>query len=145
MATQKEAIEKLVNIMKKWQVIEDESVKMTTEIIKKTDNPLVHLVMEIIRQDSVMHRRVQQLLVDHFEKQPITLNPDELLVFWDLVEKHELMEKKTIELANEALGETKSSFAHYLISYLLKDEKKHDDLLEDMSKLKEGMYPYSGM
>jgi hypothetical protein len=145
MATQKESIEKLVDIMKKWQVIEDESIKMTTEIIKKTDNPLVHLVMEVIRQDSVMHRRVQQLIVDHFEKQPLTLNPDELLGFWDMVEKHDVMEKKTIELANQALGETKSAFARYLISYLLTDEKKHDDLLEDMSKLKDGMYPYSGM
>lgn len=145
MGTQKESIEKLVDIMKKWQVIEDESIKMTTEIIKKTDNPLVHLVMEVIRQDSVMHRRVQQLIVDHFEKQPLTLNPDELLGFWDMVEKHDVMEKKTIELANQALGETKSAFARYLISYLLTDEKKHDDLLEDMSKLKDGMYPYSGM
>ena len=123
MPTQKEAIENLIKILKKWQTVEDDSIKNTTEIIKKSDNPLVHLVMEIIRQDSVMHRRVQQLIVDHFEKKPITLNPDELADFWGMVEEHDEIEKKTIKMA----------------------EKKHDKLLEEMEKIKLGMYPYGGM
>ncbi len=145
MATQKESIEKLVKVLKKWQTIEDDSIKSTTEIIKESENPLVHLVMEIIRQDSVMHRRVQQLIIDHFEKQPLTLNPEELAGFWGMIEEHDEMEKKTIALAKEALEETKSPFAHYLLNYLLTDEQKHDDLLENMDKLKGGMYPYGGM
>lgn len=145
MATQKESIEKLVALMKKWQKIEDASIKNTTEIIKKSENPLVHLVMEIIRQDSVMHRRVQQMIVDHFETKPLTLNPDELVGFWDMVEEHDEMEKKTIALAKEALEETQSPFAKYLLGYLLTDEQKHDNLLEEMEKIKKGMYPYGGM
>lgn len=145
MATQKESIENLVKVLKNWQNLEDDSIKNTTQIIKQTENPLVHLVMEIIRQDSVMHRRVQQLLIDHFEKQPLTLNPDELAGFWTMVEEHDELEKQTIKLAEQALAETKSSFAHYLLSYLMKDEKKHDELLDNMSKLKNAMYPYGGM
>ena len=144
MATQKEAIENLLKVLKKWQKIEDASIISTTEIIKKSDNPLIHLVMEIIRQDSAMHRRVQQLIIDHFEKKPITLNPDELVDFWDMVEKHDEIEKQTIALAEEALKETKSGFAKYLLEYLLTDEKKHDKLLEEMEKIKKGMYPYGG-
>jgi len=58
MATQKQAIGNLVKILRDWQKIEDESVRNSTEIIKKTENPLIHLVMEIIRQDSAMHKRV---------------------------------------------------------------------------------------
>ncbi len=145
MAKQKEAIEKLVDTLKRWQKIEDASIKNTTEILKLTENPLVHLVMEIIRRDSVMHRRVQQLIIDHFEKNPITLNPEELASFWTLVEEHDEIEKKTIKLAEEALAETKSPFAQYLVGYLLTDEKKHDALLEEMEKIKKGMYPYGGM
>ena len=145
MATQKESIEKLVDLMKRWQKIEDESIKNTTEIIKKSENKLVHLVMEIIRQDSVMHRKVQQLIIDHFEKQPITLTPDELVDFWDMVEEHDVIEKKTISLAEESLKEQKSPFAAYLLEYLLTDERKHDKLLEEMEKIKKGMYPYGGM
>ncbi len=145
MATQKEAIENLTKVLKQWQNLEDESIKNTTQIIKQTENSLVHLVMEIIRQDSVMHRRVQQLLIDHFEKQPLTLDPDELSSFWTMVEVHDELEKQTIELAKKALADTKSAFAHYLLTYLLTDEKKHDDMLVNMSKLKDAMYPYGGM
>ncbi|MDQ1265736.1 MAG: hypothetical protein QG635_887 [Bacteroidota bacterium] len=145
MATQKEAIEKLIDILKRWQKIEDASVKNTTEIIKKSGNPLIHLIMEIIRQDSAMHRRVQQLIIDHFETKPITLNPDELVDMWDMIEEHDEIEKKTIALAEEALKETTSPFAKYLLGYLLTDEKKHDGLLEEIAKIKQGMYPYGGM
>ncbi len=144
MSTQKENIVKLVELLKRWQKIEDVSIKNTTEIIKKTDNPLVHLVMEIIRQDSVMHRRTQQLIIDHFEKQPITMNPEELAAFWSMVEEHDEIEKKTIALAKEALQDIKSPIAKYLLEYLLYDETKHDNLLEEINKIKSGMYPYGG-
>jgi hypothetical protein len=32
-----------------------------------------------------------------------------------------------------------------LVGYLLTDEKKHDALLEELEKIKKGMYPYGGM
>ncbi len=144
MAKQKELIEKLVSIMKSWQKIEDASVKNTTDIIKMSDNPLIHIIMEIIRQDSVMHKRVQQLVIDHFESKPITMNPDELIKFWDLIEEHDAIEKKTIKLAEEALENTPSPIAAYLLEYLLTDEKKHDKLLEELEKIKKGMAPYGG-
>lgn len=144
MATQKEILEQLIELLKRWQKIEDASIKNTTEIIKKTDNPLVHLIMEIIRQDSVMHRRVQQLIIDHFETKPIEMNLDDLSTFWSLVQEHDEVEKKTISLAKEALKNVKSPIAIYLLQYLLYDETKHDNLLSDMDKIKQGMYPYGG-
>jgi hypothetical protein len=144
MAKQKEVIDNLVKVMKEWQHIEDDSIANTTEIIQKSKNPLVHLVMEIIRQDSAMHRRVQQLIIDHFTKKPITMDHDELAGFWDLVEQHDEVEKKTISLAKQALIENKSPIAHYLLQYLLDDEEKHDKLLEEMNKIKLGMVPYGG-
>jgi hypothetical protein len=145
MATQKEEIAKLVNTLKNWQKIEDDSIRNSTEILKKTDNPLIHLIMEIIRQDSAMHKRTQQLIIDHFEKKPITVTPEELLSFWNMVEEHDEIEKKTIKLAEEAMNETTSNLAKYLLGYLMIDEKKHDMLLEEMEKIKKGMYPYGGM
>ena len=72
MATQKELNEKLVKTLKKWQVVEDQSVKSTSEIMAKTKNPIVKHIMEIIKQDSAMHKRIQQLIIDSFEKQAIS-------------------------------------------------------------------------
>lgn len=143
MAT-KEQQEKLIEILKQWQKLEDASVQSTTDIIKSSDNPLIQIVMEIIRQDSVMHRRVQQLIIDNFEKQAFTLNPDELASFWDKIEEHDEMEKKVIALAKEAKANYSQGIVSYLIDYLLTDEQKHDKLLEEMDKIKNRMYPYGG-
>lgn len=144
MAKQKELIENLISILKSWQKIEDASVQNTSEIIKQTQNPLILLIMEIIKQDSQMHKRVQQLIIDHFESKPIVMDPEELIKFWDLIEEHDAIEKKTIKLAEQALEDTPSPIASYLLSYLLTDEKKHDKLLEELEKIKKGMYPYGG-
>jgi hypothetical protein len=144
MGIQKEKNERLVQIMKQWQEVEDASIRSTTDILKKSSNPIVHIIMEIIRQDSAHHRKVQQMIIDHFEKETLKLTPEELVEFWDLVEEHDEIEKKTITLAKDALRETKAPLVAYLINYLLMDEKKHDDLLEEMSRIKSGMYPYGG-
>ncbi len=64
--------EELTAILKSWQALETATVAHTTEVIAKTKNPLIQLVMEIIRQDSEMHYRVQQVLLDSLENQAFT-------------------------------------------------------------------------
>jgi hypothetical protein len=142
MPTQKDAIRNLIKVLRDWQDIEDESVRNTSKIIKKTDNPLIKIIMEIIRQDSAMHKRVQQMIIDNFEKETISLDLKELNTFWELVEEHDNLERKTIELAEKAITETTSPLAKYLLNYLLVDEQKHNQLLEEIEKVKKGLYPY---
>ena len=58
---------------------------------------------------------------------------------------HIELEKKTVELANEAKAELKGKgmvVQEYLIDYLLTDEEKHNQVLENLSTIKKGMYPY---
>ena len=141
----KELQEAIVNNMKNWQRVEDASVTSTGRAMEKTDNPVIRLVMEIIQRDSLMHYRVQQLVRDSLEKESIVLNPDELAQVWDLIESHIQIEKKTIELAEEAIASLKGKkmvVQEYLLNYLLTDEKKHDALLADLETIKKGMYPY---
>ncbi len=129
--------EKLLKVLKAWQHIEDEAVKSTTEIIRQTTNPLVQIVMEIIRQDSVMHRRVEQLIIDSFDKYDFSMSKEELDEFWDLIEEHDAMERKVIELAKDAKKENKNEYVNYLLEYLLHDEEKHDKLLDNLTALKD--------
>ena len=143
MATQKELNEKLVKTLKKWQVVEDQSVKSTTEIMAKTKNPIIKHIMEIIRQDSAMHKRIQQLIIDSFEKQAISLSPEELADVWEMVEKHIELEKETIRLAEESRKNSKNYVVRYLLSYLMTDERKHNEILEQMEDVKSGIYPYA--
>jgi hypothetical protein len=143
MAKQKELNEKLVDTLKRWQKVEDDSVKSTSEIISKTKNPVVRQIMEIIRQDSAMHKKVQQLIIDSFEKEALYMSPEELGDVWSMVEKHIELEKETIRLAEESRKNSKSFFVRYLLGYLMTDEQKHNDILAQMEDIKSGIYPYA--
>lgn len=141
----KEVQEQIVDNMKRWQAIEDASVSSTGQIIEKTDNPLIRMVMEIIQHDSQMHHRVQEFIVHVLEEKPVAITPEDLAKVWDQVENHIRIEEKTVEMANkalEALKGRKMVVAEYLINYLLRDENKHNALLADFSVIKKGMYPY---
>jgi hypothetical protein len=144
MAKQKELNEKLVATLKKWQKIEDASVKSTSEIIGKTKNPVVKQVMEIIKQDSAMHKKVQQLLIDSFEKEAIQLQPEELSEVWGMIENHIELEKETVRLAEESRKNSNNFVVRYLLGYLMTDEQKHNDVLAQLEDVKRGMYPYAG-
>ena len=142
----KEAQEKIVSNMTKWQKIENASVSSTGRVIEKTENPIVRLVMEIIQRDSQMHYRVQELIADSLTTKAIALTPDEVGDVWGLIEKHIELEKQTVELAKSSLraieGKKGMIVQGYLLEYLLKDEEKHDVILEKLNEVKKGMYPY---
>jgi hypothetical protein len=144
MAKQKELNENLIATMKKWQKIEDASVKSTSDIIGKTKNPIVKQIMEIIKQDSAMHKKVQQLIIDGFEKEAMQLQPEELSEVWGMIENHIELEKETIRLAEESRKNSNSFVVRYLLGYLMTDEQKHNDILAQLEDVKKGMYPYAG-
>jgi hypothetical protein len=141
----KDLQEKVAEIMKRWQKIEDSSVESTGDIIAKTNHPLVKMVMEIIQQDSKMHKRIQEFIVDTLEKKPVTITPDEMGDVWTMIEDHITLEKHTMELAamaQDALKGKKMVVQEYLINYLMVDEDKHNKILDDLNTIKKGMYPY---
>jgi hypothetical protein len=135
--------EQLATLLKNWQDIETATITHTSAVIAKTKNPLIRLVMEIIRQDSEMHYRVQQVLLDSLQQQAITLTPEELGEIWDMVDKHAEMEKQTIELAEAARKNCRLFVQRHLLTYLLEDEKKHDRLLGQLEDFKRNIYPYA--
>lgn len=140
----KELQENLKDKMAKWQQIEDASVASTAQIISKTKNPLIRQIMEIILQDSKQHYRVQRFIRDSLEM-AYSLNPDELGDIWGAIEEHLALEKRMVGFVEEALDSLKGKkmlVVEYLLNYLKADEAKHDKLLEDLSAIKKGMYPY---
>ena len=139
----KEKQEQLVEILKAWQHIENRSVAQTAEIIDKSTNPVIRIAMEIIQRDSAMHHRVQQFIIDSLENEAIKITPDDIAQVWGAIEAHIEAERRTGELvmaAQKALAGTRNVVQQFLLSYLGHDEKKHDQLLEDLSLIKRGMY-----
>ncbi len=143
--TTKEIQESLVETMKQWQKIEDASVNSTGQIIEQTENKLIKMIMEIIQSDSHLHYKVQSLITASLEKETIPLTPDELGAVWTSIQMHIEFERQMVGNVKAALEQIKGRkmlVQEYLLQYLLRDEEKHDALLEALEKVKAGMYPY---
>jgi|APIni6443716594_1056825.scaffolds.fasta_scaffold29152_2 hypothetical protein len=136
-------IDQAVALLQRWQEVENAGVAQTTQIISKTQNPLVKLLMEIIRHDSIMHHRVQQFMIESMTTRTITLTPEELAEVWTLIEEHIRLEKETIGLGDELKKVTKLFVQSELLAYLYADESKHDMLLERLEQFKRKLYPYA--
>lgn len=142
----KELQEKLTANMQTWQKIEDAAIKNTQDVISKTDNAVIKLVMEIIQNDSRNHRKVQEFVESTFTKQAVSLSTDDLATVWDVIQKHNDTEQKMLANVNEALESLKGKkmiVQEYFLNYLKQDEQKHNDLLASLEKLKGGIYPYA--
>jgi len=143
--TTKEVQEQIISNMKNWQKIENASIASTGNIMERTQNPIVRIIMEIIQRDSQMHYRVQELIADSLETKTIALTPEEVSDVWGMIEKHIELEKKTVEYAEEALSALKGKkmvVQEYLLNYLLEDENKHNHILDALGIIKKGLYPY---
>lgn len=141
-ANKSNRVEEMVDALKKWQGIERKSMEQTAEIMEQTDNAVIRMVMEIIRQDSMMHHRVQQFIIDSLTRESVSLTPEELGEIWEKIEEHDEMERGVIEMAKELKAKAWTPIHKQLLDYLLTDESKHDKLLEQLGELKKGMYPY---
>jgi hypothetical protein len=130
--------------MRRWQGIERQSISMAAEIVEETSNPLIRLIMEIIRHDSLMHHRVQQFLVDSVTVKDVSVTREDVAEIWKKIEDHDRIEKQTIDLAKSLKDEAWSPIHKQLIDYLLIDEEKHESLLAHLDELKKGMSRASG-
>ena len=110
-----ERIAEMVDVLRQWQGIERDAIETTAQIMEKTDNLLIRQIMEIIRNDSVQHHRVQQFLVDSVTKQDVALTREEVAEIWDKIQAHDEVEKQTIAMAQELRDEAWSPLHKQLL------------------------------
>jgi hypothetical protein len=101
----------------KWQKMESLSVKTCQEVQKRTENPLIKMIAEIIRRDSESHIEV-------------------------LKHGYHKIEQKSVEIAQEAIRDSRLFEIRYLLTYLLEDESKHLKLLDQLDDFKRNLFPY---
>lgn len=128
--------EEYINLLRKWQALERKGIETTAEIMEDTDNLLVRQMMEIIRNDSTQHHRVQQFLIDALTKEYIPIRTEDLAEIHGRIREHNEMEKQTVELAAELKEKTKDPIQQTILEYLITDEEKHVKLLEQLDIIK---------
>lgn len=131
-----ESSKEFLKVIKEWQKLEDETIRYSEEMMKKSRNKLIKLTMEMIRNDSQKHKAMQQMLIDSIEKEPFILSPDELSALGNGLNEHMAAEAKSLELADEALLNAEMFVTRYVLSYLIADEQKHHNLLGKLNELK---------
>lgn len=131
-----ENTEEFLTLMKEWQVLEDQTIASADELLKKTNNPLITMTMEMIRNDSEKHKAMQQMIIDNLTKEAVHLTPDELAPLSDMLNKHMEAEAKALSLADAALEKSELFITRYILSYLIADEAKHHSLINKLNELK---------
>lgn len=137
-------VEEMIVVLRQWQRLERQAINDTAEVAEKTENPLIRMIMEIIRHDSLMHHRVQQFLIDSVTKQDVPVTREDVAAVWEQIEAHDAVEKKTIEIATKLHDKAWSPIHKTLLGYLITDEKKHDGLLAALNEVKQAMNRSSG-
>lgn len=125
-----------------WLKVEAETRKNCSKIQKSTKNPLVQLVAEIIRRDSKTHIEVLKLIRKSLTEKAVSLTPDELAEIWDLVEHHREIEQKSVNMAENAIRNSRLFVIRHLLTYMVEDEMKHLKLLNQLDDFKRNLYPY---
>ena len=131
-----ELSKEFLTILTQWQKLEDETIRFSEEMLKKTKNKLIRMTMEMIKSDSQKHKAMQQMLIDSVTKEPFILSPDDLNALGTGLNKHITAEAKSLELAEEALENSELFVTRYVLSYLIADEHKHHHLLSRLEDLK---------
>ena len=125
-----------LEVIKEWQRLEDQTIKFSDELMKKTKNRLIKMTMEMIKHDSEKHKAMQQMLIDSVTKEPFILSPDDLNALGAGLNKHLEAEARSLQLADEALKNSELFVTQYVLSYLIADEQKHHNLLHKLEELK---------
>ncbi len=137
-------VDEMVDVLRHWQGLERKALNDTAEIIEKTGSPLIRILMEIIRHDSLMHHRVQQFLIDGLTKESVTVTREDLAAVWHALEAHDQAERETIRMAEELRKKAWTPVQKMMLDYLLKEESKHDGLIAQLDDFKRDLARGSG-
>lgn len=138
----KEAVEnskEFLELIKKWQALEDKTIASATALMGKTANSIVKMIMEMIKHDSEKHKLIQQMIIDNVTKAAINISPDELAPLSDMLNSHMEAEAEALRIADAAIEKSELFFTRFLLSYLIADEAKHHGLISQLNDLKRAM------
>lgn len=141
MAQHMAEVEELAKIMKDWQNLEEETISLAENLMKKSNNDFVKVIMEMIKRDSEKHKIMQQFAIDHLTKKAMEIAPQDLIPLGDVLEKHLHAEAKSMGLANVAIIKSKDFFTNFIVSYLMADEIKHHEMLTKLEQVKGYVHP----
>ena len=111
--------------------VEEEVIDLTEKTINQAENATVKYLLKAIQHDSRKHADFGRAALEilGFEK---IVGSQERKEVWDLLRKHDDMEKKHREFVAEIRSLTKTPALKYIFEQIWADEKKHHAILETL-------------
>ena len=131
----------MVDTLRRWQSIESQTMRDVGDIVERTGNPYVRIILEIIRHDSLIHHRIQQALIDSLVHGDTTIEKSALDRVWRHLGDSQIASTEAVAMAAELNDLASGSFQRALLGYLTNDIHKHHKLLRQLAELHHGPTP----
>lgn len=128
---EEEKIEKLKEMVKSLIKVEEEVIKLTEETAGKAANSTVKYLLRAIQHDSRKHAELGRAALEILEYQQIA-GTEERKEVWELLKKHEEMERKHKDNLSDMKKLTETPALKYIFEQIWNDEKTHHAMLETL-------------
>jgi hypothetical protein len=122
-------------LVKKWIVLEDSTIREANKLIMDSNNPMVNAIIDLVKIDSEKHKHILQAIQKSLDS-TVTFSTDDLKVVDSFIEKHMTLEKHAVETAEQALAMSSLPLPRLLLSQLLEDERSHDAYVTELNEIK---------
>lgn len=126
-----EKIDKLKEMSNQLIQVEEEVIDLTEKTINQAQNPTVKYLLRAIQHDSRKHADFGRAALEILEYKEI-VGAEEREEVWDLLKKHDALEKQHREFVAEVKSLAKTPALQYIFEQIWADEKKHHAILETL-------------
>jgi len=125
-----EKSDEFLDLMVDWQAIEADMVGYADKEIPKAKNPLINAMLKALKAEAEKHCTIQQIIVDMVKREAVHLAPEELAALSGHINRFLANEEKVLSLAEAAFEKSEVFMPRYLLSYLISETKKENELLK---------------
>ena len=126
-----ESIDELKAMVGQLIRVEEEVVNLTEKTINQAESATVKYLHKAIQHDSRKHADFGRAALEILGFKNI-VGPKERKEVWDLLKKHDEMEKRHRQFVAELRSLTKTPALKYIFEQIWADEKKHHAILETL-------------
>lgn len=128
-------IEQIITQLREMQEIERSNLSHATQVMERSENPLVRQLMDIAASDALQRHKVCQFIIDSL-RTSVELTPDELELIWREIESYHTRDRNSIEMARELRDSVRFFVQNSMLEYLVLDTEKEDQLFDRLEEFK---------
>jgi len=127
--------QELISFLKKQIDLENMIVEEGKKSVKGVENVLVRELIRGIALDSMKHANMLEAMVALISGAKVFLTEKESERIGGQIKRHIELEKQAIETYSTLLEHIKDERMRLLVDYILKDERRHHELLRKIDKI----------